>query len=263
MRKTFAGAAAGLGAAVLTAAMAVSVFAAQTNEAGAKDIALKHAGVSSDEVVYAHTKLDYEKGEQVYDVEFVTKDYREYDYEIRVSDGAILGFDYDAEGAYLSKNGRPQGEIKVTLEQAKEAALKHAGKKTEDVTFSKTGLDYDDGIASYEVEFYTADFAEYDYEIDAYTGAVLSYDYDAESRQGAGKAASAQGAVGLEQAKEIALNQAGLKSSQISRFNARQDYDDGRLVYEGKFFSGDMEYEFEIDANTGRILDWDVESIYD
>lgn len=263
MRKTFAGTMAGLGAVLLTGAMAVSVFAAQTNETGAKDIALKHAGVSADEVVYTHTKLDYEKGEQVYDVEFVTKDYREYDYEIRVSDGAILGFDYDAEAAYLSKNGRRQGQITVTLEQAKEAALKHAGKKAEEVTFSKTGLDYDDGIASYEVEFYTADFAEYDYEIDAYTGTILSYDYDAESYQRAGQRAGAQGAVTLEQAKETALKQAGLNASQVSRIQAHPDYDDGRLVYEGKFFYGDMEYEFEVDANTGRILDWDMESIYD
>ncbi len=172
MKKIVAGVTAGLTAAALTAGMAVSAFGAQTNETGAKDIAMKHAGVSQADIVYIHSKLDYEKGQQVYDVEFMTKDYKEYDYEIRVSDGAILGFDYDAEAVYLSQNGIRQGEITVTLEQAKEAALKHAGKKAEEVTFSKTGLEYDDGIAAYEVEFYTGDFAEYDYEIDAYTGTV-------------------------------------------------------------------------------------------
>ena len=39
--------------------------------------------------------------------------------------------------------------------------------------------------------------------------------------------------------------------------------EDGRTVYEGKFFYNEMEYEFEIDAQTGTILEWDAESIYD
>lgn len=38
---------------------------------------------------------------------------------------------------------------------------------------------------------------------------------------------------------------------------------DGYVLYEGKFFYNELEYEFEIDAQTGRILEWDVESIYD
>ena len=37
------------------------------------------------------------------------------------------------------------------------------------------------------------------------------------------------------------------------------DYDDGRAVYEGELRSGRMEYEFEIDAVTGTILDWDAD----
>lgn len=30
-----------------------------------------------------------------------------------------------------------------------------------------------------------------------------------------------------------------------------------RIIY------GDMEYEFTIDANTGEILEWDMDSVYD
>lgn len=33
--------------------------------------------------------------------------------------------------------------------------------------------------------------------------------------------------------------------------------------YEGKIIYGDMEYEFTIDANTGEILEWDMDSVYD
>ena len=41
------------------------------------------------------------------------------------------------------------------------------------------------------------------------------------------------------------------------------DYDDNRPEYEGKIIYGNMEYEFTIDANTGEILEWDMDSVYD
>ena len=41
------------------------------------------------------------------------------------------------------------------------------------------------------------------------------------------------------------------------------DYDDGRPEYEGKIIYGGTEYEFTIDANTGTVIEWDMESIYD
>ena len=39
--------------------------------------------------------------------------------------------------------------------------------------------------------------------------------------------------------------------------------DDGRLIYEGKIIYNDREYEFEIDAATGAVLDWESESVCD
>ena len=41
------------------------------------------------------------------------------------------------------------------------------------------------------------------------------------------------------------------------------DYDDGRTEYEGKIIYGGMEYEFTINAATGAVTEWDVESVYD
>ena len=37
------------------------------------------------------------------------------------------------------------------------------------------------------------------------------------------------------------------------------EVEDGRVLYEGEMRSGWMEYEFEIDAVTGAILDWDAD----
>ena len=41
------------------------------------------------------------------------------------------------------------------------------------------------------------------------------------------------------------------------------DNDDGKLQYEGKIIYEGMEYDFEIDAYSGAIREWDAESVFD
>lgn len=146
----------------------------------------------------------------------------------------------------------------ITEAAAKQAALKHAGLSADQVTFIKCKLDWDDGRQEYEVEFYTADYKEYDYEIDATSGAVLSYDYDAESYSP--PASSSGNAISADQAKQQALSQVpGATTSDIHEFEV--DYDDGRLEYEGSIYYDGMEYEFTIDGYSGSIRSWEVEPI--
>ena len=133
----------------------------------------------------------------------------------------------------------------------------------------------------YDVEFYTTDYKEYDYEIDRETGTIVSKDYDAERfyrgwekngyqaktaaspNQGGQRKAQAPSQEGIDRAKAAALAAAGLEDSQVTWGRVKMDYDDGRAVYEGKFFYGSLEYEFEVDAAEGIVTEWDVESIYD
>ena len=53
----------------------------------------------------------------------------------------------------------------------------------------------------------------------------------------------------------------GATAANIYKF--KLDFDDGRWEYEGEIRYGTMEYDFTIDANTGALLEWDMESIYD
>ena len=69
--------------------------------------------------------------------------------------------------------------------------------------------------------------------------------------------------IGSEKAQQIALENAGLSADSVTFIRTHLDYDDGRLEYEGKIIYNSMEYEFSIDANTGNVTGWDVESIYD
>jgi uncharacterized membrane protein YkoI len=60
----------------------------------AKEIALKHANLTSDQVMFGKCVMDYEYGTQSYEIEFY-KDYLEYSYEINANTGEILSFEQD------------------------------------------------------------------------------------------------------------------------------------------------------------------------
>ena len=46
-----------------------------------------------------------------------------------------------------------------------------------------------------------------------------------------------------------------------SHIRISSGYDDGRKIFEGKIVYDGMEYEFEIDAADGTILEWDAEPV--
>ena len=157
----------------------------------------------------------------------------------------------------------PAANGQITLEQAKETALKHAGLKADAVTFAKAEQDYENGKLVYEVEFVTNDggkVVEYDYEIDAATGSVVSYDYDAENYVSAKGATTVS--VDEATAKQTVLNKVpGATAANI--YEWKLDFDDGRWEYDGKIVYNLMEYDFTVDASSGAVTEWGVESIFD
>ncbi|MBR5578650.1 MAG: PepSY domain-containing protein [Lachnospiraceae bacterium] len=171
--------------------------------------------------------------------------------------------------------------------RALEIALAHAGIDNSSLLFSKSSLEKEDGYVIYDVEFY-ADNKEYDYEIDAVSGNILVFDADMEydfipstSQQPEKTPASNQSATITELQKNDSVQESGKTASSITLDAAKQialgkvpgatdehirikeDYDDGHLVYEGKIIYQQTEYEFEINAASGNITEWDSESIYD
>lgn len=150
----------------------------------------------------------------------------------------------------------------ITADRAKEIALAHAGLTKADVTFVKAKLDTDDGRQEYEIEFYNGS-TEYDYEIDMSTGEILSYDSDAEnySSSGSTQSGNTNTYIGEEKAKSIAL--AKVPGATESDIQLHFDSEDRMAIYEGSIVFGNMEYEFEINAATGTIVDWNVESVVD
>ncbi len=163
--------------------------------------------------------------------------------------------DADTFGPSDSKPTTPSDGKLTGEEAAKAAALAHAGLKAADVTFVKCKLDWEDGVQVYDVEFFTQDGREYDYEINAATGAVVSVDYDAENYVPTGTSGEN---IGAEKARSIALAKVpGAESTHVRKLEL--DYDDGRLVYEVEIFYNGMEYEGEIDAYSGEIVQWEAD----
>ena len=224
-------------------------------KAKAKSIALKHAGVSASKATFVKAKLDYEDGRRVYEIEFYSGN-TEYDYEILASSGEILSFDKDIEGYSIPKE--TTSSKRITKAKAKSIALKHAGVSASKATFVKAKLDYEDGRRVYEIEFYSGN-TEYDYEILASNGKIISYDKDIENYKIPRKNTSSSTYIGKAKAKSIALKDAGVSASSATFTKTKLDYEDGIRVYEIEFYTNSAEYEYEINAKTGKIRDMDVE----
>ena len=60
-----------------------------------------------------------------------------------------------------------------------------------------------------------------------------------------------------DEALDIALKDAGLKKADIRMIENNLDYDNGVLVYDIDFHQGNHEYSYEINAETGVIVDRD------
>ncbi len=148
------------------------------------------------------------------------------------------------------------------LDIAKAAALKDAGLSESDVTFKKTELDNSHGTQVYDIEFYTSD-TKYDYEIDASNGTVLEKSIEQFQFQtpptDSAINSSGNDYIGIDRAKEIALNHAQMNESDVQFAKAKLENDDGVVEYEIEFYFGRTEYDYTIDAVSGNIIEYDVE----
>ena len=182
----------------------------------------------------------------------------------------------------LAEAGAPA--MPIGMDAARSAAEEYAGTTAMDSVTAEVDPELDESPAHYEVELQTAR-GEFKYLVDAYTGKVLSGQKDLlaavsasnEATKPSGqKPASASNEttkpsdqkpapsgtvqdIGYAKAKSIALNHAGLRENQAYDMDIELDDEDGTLIYEVEFKSGNMEYDYEIDAASGAILKHETE----
>ena len=138
------------------------------DEAKAQEIALAHAGVKAADATITKSKLDYEDGRQVYEIEWYANGAK-YDYEIAVATGEIVNSGYEAKTVVGTGNNATVSEA-----TAKQTALARVSGATEKDIY-EWKLDYDDGRTEYEGKIIYGG-TEYEFTIDANTGAVLEWE---------------------------------------------------------------------------------------
>ena len=231
------------------------------------DIALKHAGVSRENaVMFGAPSLDEENGKAHYDVEFGYNGF-EYDYEVAVADGSVLKAEKEAERLKApekeSAPAKPEPVSKennngyISVEDAKQKALDDAGVKAEDAVFLKAYYDSDDIVPHYDVKF-EANGYEYEYEVKASDGSVLEKDVDKEIKP-VNTAPVSDEYISEDKAKSIAFDHAGVKAADVKFSKAELDSDDLIVHYDVEFVAGDFEYEYEINAESGKVIASDKE----
>lgn len=209
----------------------------------AQEIAIADAGVDPSTVRSVRSSLDREDGIRVYDVEFRV-DYVEYSYEIEASTGNILSADRDMN---IWPSGRT--DVTITEDEAIAAAYTDAGVSSSDTI--RVRLGWDDGAQEYDIEFTSGDW-KYDYKLDAADGTILEA-----GRDRIMKAAQPTSRLSIDEAAALVLER--IDGATRDNMRIRQSRDDGRIVYEGQVRYNGYEYEFEIDAATGRFTDWERE----
>ena len=277
--------------AVVVIAVGVTAFKSTLiTRAEAKIVALKDAGLSEAEASALRTRLEFDDGRFQYEVDFYSNG-TEYEYLIQAKNGEIIARDIEGDrnrnndmqdtgnqfAADENSSVQPRKDVENqpaangnstaqsqedSLDNAKAAALKDAGLSESDVTFKKTELDHSHGTQVYDIEFYTSD-TKYDYEIDASNGTVLEKNIEQfQSRTNPTDSTinnSSNDYIGVDRAKEIALNHAQLSESDVQFAKAKLENDDGEVEYEIEFYSGRTEYDYTIDAVSGNIIEYDVD----
>ena len=174
--------------------------------------------------------------------------------------GSAQSDDQNAAGT-TDQTGSNSGTQDIGEDAALQAALEAAGVSESDASRLRISKDRDDGRVVYEIRF-DVDQTEYDYDVLASDGQILSSDVelrndDRDDDDDRNRGSNADVAISREEAIDIAL--AKVPGATESDIRIELDHDDGRYKYEGNIIYERVEYDFEIDANSGDVLEWSEE----
>ena len=197
----------------------------------AKQIALKDAGLdeTTQKIVFTREELSRNSGKPCYILEFYTAK-KQYSYKVDAKNGSII------EAYHF-----------ILLADAKKIALDDAG-VSEKVTFTEETL----VAGGIKTPYYRLVFADaktqWTYRIDAVLGIVL------EKQQ---KEIVATDFISLEEAKEIALKDAGLNESTQKIVFTREELNrnQGKPCYILEFYTAKKQYSYKVDAKNGSIME--------
>ena len=203
----------------------------------AKEIALKDAGLNEaiQKIVFTREELNRNSGKPCYILEFYTAK-KQYSYKVDAKNGSII------EAYHF-----------ILLADAKKIALDDAGVNVK-VVFTTEEL-VAGGIKSpYYYFVFESDSARWTYKIDAVLGVIMDKTCDK-------IIPLAPEFIGLEKAKQIALEDAGLDEAAQKIVFTREELsrNSGKPCYILEFYTAKKQYSYKVDAVSGDILEKNIE----
>ena len=203
----------------------------------AKEIALKDAGLNeaTQKIVFTREELSRNSGKPCYILEFYTAK-KQYSYKVDAKNGSII------EAYHF-----------ILLADAKKIALDDAGVNVK-VVFTTEDL-VAGGIKSpYYYFVFESDSARWTYKIDAVLGVIMDKTCDK-------IIPLAPEFIGLEKAKQIALEDAGLDEATQKIVFTREELsrNQGKPCYILEFYTDKCAYSYKVDAVSGDILEKKIE----
>ena len=203
----------------------------------AKEIALKDAGLNeaTQKIVFTREELSRNSGKPCYILEFYTAK-KQYSYKVDAKNSSII------EAYHF-----------ILLADAKKIALDDAGVNVK-VVFTTEEL-VAGGIKSpYYYFVFESDSARWTYKIDAVLGVIMDKTCDK-------IIPPAPEFIGLEKAKQIALEDAGLDEAAQKIVFTREELsrNQGKPCYILEFYTDKCAYSYKADAVSGDILEKNIE----
>ena len=223
-------------------------------KSAAVQAAKKHTDTLEIDSITCHVDAELDKEPPHYEVELSHPTLGTYTYKIDAFDGKVLSGEKDAFKAH-------EDEDLLTRREAYNKALADCMDrfpKLEDYPAEDISSELDEDDKVYDVKFYL-DGYKFEYEIDAVTGEVQDFETDYTDKDNEDekheKPVKPETGIDGKEAEAIALKDAGLAKSQVTRIKSQLDGDD----YEVSFWVDTIEYVYTIRAKDGKILDWDTE----
>ena len=249
------------------AGLALGERASALSPEEAKAACLAHAGLDEADASAMDCHLDWENGQRVYEVEFNAGTYQ-YDYHIHAATGQVLKYARALDPSHAVQAVTPADGVYLSEGQVQALAFAHAQVDADAVSLQTCHLDWEDGVAVYELSFYAGGFA-YDYEIAAASGTLCKVEQavweggslPAPQRTPAPAPSAAPALIGEQAAKSAAFTHAGVAEGDVTGLTCHLDWEDGQQVYEIDFYAGGYEYDYHIHATTGAVVkgerEWD------
>ncbi len=215
----------------------------------AYDEAIKQSGIAPENITGFDFDRDTYMGIEVFKVE-IEEVGAKYKYIFKATDMSIVGSEIEFE------NSLPTGSY-IGEDKAEEIALAAASAADNASDIVVRSL-FVDGKKQYRVSF-NSEGCRYDVNVDAVSGKIVKF---SKSMLGGDATPALPEIMTEEQVKEIALAFV-FPNSERGEYTFRKvklDYDDGMFVYEVELIAGNTEYEFEIAAASGGIIDVEIDN---